>query len=73
MIHHLGITPKQITARSPWLNGVAERFVSTARSELLDHVIVRRCYPEAKCGPYRLSADGSTEMLPARICAALPV
>jgi transposase InsO family protein len=39
-IHHLGITPKQITARSPWQNGVAERFVSTARRELLDHVIV---------------------------------
>ncbi len=39
-IHHLGIEPKQITARSPWQNGVAERFVSTARRELLDHVIV---------------------------------
>ena len=39
-IHHLGITPKQITARSPWQNGVAERFVSTARRDLLDHVIV---------------------------------
>ena len=39
-IHHMGIEPKQITARSPWQNGVAERFVSTARRELLDHVIV---------------------------------
>ena len=38
-IHHMGIEPKQITARSPWQNGVAERFVSTARRELLDHVI----------------------------------
>jgi transposase InsO family protein len=39
-IHRLRITPKQITARSPWQNGVAERFVSTARRELLDQVIV---------------------------------
>ncbi|MCU0222655.1 MAG: transposase [Acidobacteria bacterium] len=31
---------KQITTRSPWQNGVAERIVSTARAELLDHVIV---------------------------------
>jgi hypothetical protein len=36
----LGITPVQITARSPWQNGVAERFVSTARRDLLDPVIV---------------------------------
>jgi putative transposase len=28
------------TARSPWQNGVAERFVSTARRDLLDRVIV---------------------------------
>ena len=39
-IHHLGIAPKQITDRSPWQNGVAERFVGTARRDLLDHVIV---------------------------------
>ena len=39
-IRHMGITPKQITARSPWRNGVAERFVSTARRDRLDHVIV---------------------------------
>jgi putative transposase len=25
-IRHMGIEPKQITARSPWQNGVAERF-----------------------------------------------
>ena len=36
----MGIEPKQITARSPWQNGVAERFVGTARRDLLDHVIV---------------------------------
>ena len=39
-IRHMGIEPKQITARSPWQNGVAERSVSTARRDLLDHVIV---------------------------------
>ena len=39
-IRHMGITPKQIMARSPWQNGVAERLVSTARRDLLDHVIV---------------------------------
>jgi transposase InsO family protein len=39
-IRHMGIEPKQITARSPWQNGVAERFVNTARRDLLDHVIV---------------------------------
>jgi transposase InsO family protein len=39
-IHHMGIEPKQITARSPWQSGVAERFVGTARRGLLDHVTV---------------------------------
>jgi transposase InsO family protein len=37
---HMGIRAKQITTRSPWQNGVAERFVSTARRGLFDHVIV---------------------------------
>ncbi len=39
-IRRVGVCPTQITARSPWQNGVTERFVSTARRELLDHVIV---------------------------------
>ena len=39
-IRHMGITPKQIMARSPWQNGVAEGFVNTARRDLPDHVIV---------------------------------
>ena len=36
----MGIEPKQITARRPWQNDVAERFVSTACRDLLDDVIV---------------------------------
>jgi transposase InsO family protein len=39
-IRSRGIEPKQIMARNPWKNGVAERSVSTARRGLLDHVIV---------------------------------
>ena len=40
VIEHMGIKRKQITPRSPWQNGVAERWVQTARRDLLDHVIV---------------------------------
>ena len=36
----MGIRRKQITPHSPWQNGVAERWVETARRDLLDHVIV---------------------------------
>jgi hypothetical protein len=32
--------PTRTSYRSPWQNGVAERFVATARRELLDHIIV---------------------------------
>jgi putative transposase len=35
-----GITPKRTSFRSPWLNGVAERWVGNCRRDLLDHVIV---------------------------------
>ncbi len=62
-IHHLGSTPKQITARSPWQNGVAERFVSTARRELLDHVIVlneKRCSAFWPASPRTTSTTGRT-------------
>jgi len=36
----LGITPKVTSYKSPWQNGVAERFVLSVRNELLNHVIV---------------------------------
>jgi transposase InsO family protein len=35
-----GIQPKRTSFRSPWQNGVAERWVSNFRRDLLDHVIV---------------------------------
>jgi hypothetical protein len=34
------ITPKRTSFRSPWQNGVAERWIGSCRRELLDHVIV---------------------------------
>jgi putative transposase len=36
----LGIEPKRTSFRSPWQNGVAERWVGSCRRDLLDHVIV---------------------------------
>jgi putative transposase len=36
----IGIEPKRTSFRSPWQNGVAERWVGTCRRDLLDHVIV---------------------------------
>jgi transposase InsO family protein len=34
-----GIKPKRTSFRSPWQNGVAERWVGNCRRDLLDHVI----------------------------------
>jgi len=34
------IEPTRTSFRSPWQNGVAERFVGPVRQELLDHVII---------------------------------
>ena len=39
-IKGFGITPKRTSFRSPWQNGVAERWVGNCRRDLLDHVIV---------------------------------
>jgi putative transposase len=39
-IKNFGIEPKRTSFRSPWQNGVAERFVGNCRRDLLDHVIV---------------------------------
>jgi len=34
-----GLGPKRTSIRSPWQNGIAERWVGSCRRELLDHVI----------------------------------
>jgi len=39
-IQHFGVRPKRTSFRSPWQNGVAERWVGSCRRDLLDHVIV---------------------------------
>ena len=36
----MGTKPVQIGYRSPWQNGVAERWVLSAREDLLNHVII---------------------------------
>src|SRR5262245_16246654 len=36
----MGSEPVRTAFRSPWQNGVAERWVSSCRRDLLDHVIV---------------------------------
>ena len=36
----MGMEPKRTSYRSPWQNGVAERWIGTCRRDLLDHVIV---------------------------------
>jgi transposase InsO family protein len=39
-IKSFDIQPKRTSFRSPWQNGVAERWVGNCRRDLLDHVIV---------------------------------
>jgi putative transposase len=39
-VKSFGVQPKRISFRSPWQNGVAERWVGSCRHDLLDHVIV---------------------------------
>ena len=38
-IASMGLEPTRTGYKSPWQNGVAERFVGTARRDLLDHAI----------------------------------
>ena len=37
---HLGSQPVRTAFRSPWQNGIAERWVASVRRDLLNHVIV---------------------------------
>jgi hypothetical protein len=39
-IRAIGIKPKRTAYRSPWQNGVAERWVGSCKREIIDHVIV---------------------------------
>ena len=39
-VRNLGMKPTRTSYRSPWQNGTAERWVGSARREMLDHVIV---------------------------------
>lgn len=39
-VKSFGTKPKRTSFRSPWQNGVAERWVGNCRRDLLDHVIV---------------------------------
>jgi putative transposase len=34
-----GLKPKRTSVQAPWQNGIVERWVGSARRELLDHVI----------------------------------
>jgi len=39
-IKNIGIEPRRTAFRSPWQNRLAERWVGSARRELLDHVVI---------------------------------
>jgi putative transposase len=39
-VNNFGIQQRRISFRSPWQNGVAERWIGSCRRDLLDHVIV---------------------------------
>jgi hypothetical protein len=40
MLRSKKVEPMRTSFRSPWQNGIAERFVATVRRELLDHAMV---------------------------------
>ena len=37
-----GLTPKRTSVKAPWQNGVAERWIGSARRECLDHLIATK-------------------------------
>ena len=39
-VRDMGSEPTRTAFRSPWQNGVAERWVGSCRRDLLDHVII---------------------------------
>jgi transposase InsO family protein len=39
-VRAMGIRDRPISPRSPWQNGIAERFIGTLRRECLDHVVI---------------------------------
>ena len=39
VLRSIGLDPKRTSRKSPWQNGVAERWVGSCRPELLNHVI----------------------------------
>jgi transposase InsO family protein len=39
-VEDYGFRPIRTAFRSPWQNGIAERWVGSVRRDLLDHVIV---------------------------------
>ncbi len=38
-VKSMGIEPKRTAPRSPWQNGVAERWIGSCRREMIDHVV----------------------------------
>ena len=71
-IRAMGVEPKRIASRSPWQNGVAERWIGSCRRELLDRVVILheahlrrllreyvRYYSEERChlGPEKDAPD----------------
>ncbi len=45
VVRAMGMKPRRIAYRSPWQNGVAERWIGSCRRELLEHVVVfGRCH-----------------------------
>ena len=45
LLNASGIRPTRTTVRSPWQNGIAERWVESIRTEMFDHVIpINECH-----------------------------